>query len=78
MTDGELREALKRIEDRCSGIEDALKRDFAALYGNGHPGLLPRMAAMETWQKGHSDAWKWIISTIVAIAAVAVAALKRG
>ena len=78
MTDGELREAFNSVNKQLERIEDALKRDFAALHGNGHPGLLSRMAAMETWQKGHSDAWKWIISTIIAAAAVAVAALKRG
>ncbi len=78
MTDGELREALKRIEEDVKQIHEALKRDFAALHGNGHPGLLSRMAAMETWQRGHSDAWKWIISTVIAAAAVAVAAMKHG
>lgn len=78
MTDGELREALKRIENDVKEVKEALKRDFNALYGNGHAGLLSRMASMETWQKGHGDAWKWIISTIIAAAAVAVAALKKG
>ncbi len=78
MTDGELREALKRIEEDVKEIREALKRDFSALHGNGHPGLLSRMAAMEAWRDGHSDAWKWIISTVIAAAAVAVAALKRG
>lgn len=77
MTDGELREAFNGIQKELVDIKKALDRDFAALYGNGHPGLLPRMAAMETWQKGHSDAWKWIISTIIAVAAVAVAWLKK-
>lgn len=78
MTDGELREALNGIKEDVADIKEALKRDFATLHGNGHPGLLSRMAAMETWQKGHGDAWKWIISTIIAAAAVIVAALKRG
>ncbi len=77
MTDAERDALLKSIERKIEDIKDALERDFKTLYGNGHPGLLVRMAQMETWQKGHSDAWKWIISTIVAVAAVAVAALKR-
>lgn len=77
MTDGEIREALKRIESQLGEIKEALDRDFKALYGNGHAGLLSRMSAMETWQKGHSDVWKWIVSTVIAVAAVAVAALKR-
>ena len=77
MTESERDAALGRIEAELRDIKEALKRDFAALHGNGHPGLLSRMAAMETWQKGHSDAWKWIISTLIAAAAVAVAALKK-
>ena len=77
MTDGELREAFKGVRKELADIKEALRRDFSALHGNGHPGLLARMAAMETWQKGHSDAWKWIISTIIAAAAVAVAWLQK-
>lgn len=83
--DGELRQAFKRIEERCESIEsqvkevkEALGRDYAVLHGNGHKGLLARMEAVEVWIKGHSDVWKWIISTVIAVAAVAVAALKRG
>lgn len=78
MTDSERDAALGRIEAEVKEIKEALKRDFSALHGNGHPGLLARMAALETWQRGHSDAWKWIISTIIAAAAVAVAAMKNG
>ena len=77
MTDGERDAALGRIEAELRDIKEALKRDFAALHGNGRPGLLDRMAAMEAWRDGHSDMWKWIISTVIAVAAVAVAALKR-
>ena len=76
MTESERDAALGRIEAELKDIKEALDRDFKALYGNGHKGLLARMEATETWMKGHSDAWKWIISTIVAVAAVAVAAMK--
>ena len=78
MTDGELREAFNGVRKELADIKEALARDFAALHGNGRPGLLDRMAAMEAWRDGHSDVWKWIISTVIAVAAVAVAALKRG
>ena len=77
MTDAERDAMLERIDDKLKDIREALERDFKALYGNGHAGLLSRMSAMETWQKGHSDAWKWIISTVIAVAAVAVAVVKR-
>ena len=77
MTDAERDATLRAIEQSIMEIKEALKRDFQALYGNGHAGLLSRMTAMETWQKGHSDAWKWIISTVIAVAAVAVAWLKK-
>ena len=77
MTDAERDATLKAIEQSIKEIKEALKRDFQALYGNGHEGLLTRMAKMEMWQKGHSDSWKWIISTIIAAAAVAVASLKK-
>ena len=76
MTDKERDAMLERIDDKLKDIKEALERDFKALYGNGHPGLLVRMSQMETWQKGHSDVWKWMISTLIAVAAVAVAALK--
>lgn len=76
MTENERDAALGRIEGQLKDIRGALERDFKALYGNGHKGLLARMEAMETWRDGHSDAWKWLISTVIAAAAVAVAALK--
>ena len=77
MNDAQRDATLQAIEKSIGEIKEALRRDFAAIYGNGHAGLLQRMTAMETWQKGHSDAYKWIISTVIAVAAVAVAYFKR-
>ncbi|MBP5531124.1 MAG: hypothetical protein J6Y54_03735 [Lentisphaeria bacterium] len=76
MTDRERDDLLIRLDTSVEDIKGKLERDFAALHGNGHPGLLARMAAVETWIREHSESWKWIISTIIAVAAVAVAALK--
>lgn len=70
MTDRERDATLGRIEGQLKDIREALDRDFKALYGNGHKGLLARMAAVETWIREHSESWKWVLSTIIAVAAI--------
>lgn len=72
------------------GMEENNKttwRLFEALYGNGKPGLLSEFRllresveqhhnAVETLQKRGRGDWQWLITTLVATAAVVVAIIK--
>ena len=44
---------LARLENEVKGIKEALERDRVILHGNGRPGLLHRVAALEL-------NWRWV------------------
>lgn len=49
----EVIERLTRIETTLGKIEEALKRDFTVLHGNGQPGLVHRVGVLEL-------NWRWV------------------
>lgn len=44
---------LARLENEVKGIKEALERDRVILHGNGRPGLLHRVGALEL-------NWRWV------------------
>ena len=79
-TMADLRVILARMDGRLGGIEDALKRDYHALHGNGQPGLIERITRLE---EARHSAWGVIqaVGTVVlslASMAVAIYAALRG
>jgi len=51
--DKEVIERLTRIETAICEIDKALKRDYTVLHGNGQPGLVHRVGALEL-------NWRWV------------------
>ena len=49
----EVIERLTRIEGAIGEVQEALKRDYKVLHGNGQPGLVHRVAALEL-------NWRWV------------------
>lgn len=74
-----LRERVAHLETLAAKQEETSKtiwRIFEAVYGNGKPGLIAQMQAIQTKldaATAHKSDWKWLVSTIIAIAAVLVA-----
>ena len=91
MRDGEkqmtLSERLAVLEKMMDENGKTIGRVFEALYGNGKPGLLSEFQTLRQSVEEHHEAvaeirrrdrgnWQWVITTIVAIAAVVVAFFK--
>ena len=76
MTDAERLAALERQTDENG---KTIWRVFEAIYGNGKPGLIADVQAIRQTleaQKHHHANWQWIITTLIAAAAVVVAYIK--
>lgn len=77
MTNAERDALLVRIDEQIEEINKALERDYHALHGNGHPGLVSRVQKLEDWQE-QAESFKqkygsvigWIITTAIAVFAV--------
>ena len=51
---------LTEIKANIESIKEALDKDYHALHGNGHPGLIHRVTVLE-----HNMKWiKWIVGAI--------------
>ena len=71
----------KDVIDRLARIEEAINNDYKALYGNGKPGLLDRMVALESkmqsilaegqnnrdWFTRIRESIGWLVTTAIAI-----------
>ena len=72
--------SLATLDLRLSQIESALKKIEKALDGNGHDGIVVRVARLEEKING---TWKfaliigWLLNFLVAVGAVAVTILKH-
>ena len=74
-----INERLAKLENGLEENSKTLWRVFEAVYGNGKPGLISDVQSIRQLlesQKNHGQNWQWIITTIIAAAAVAVAWLK--
>lgn len=49
----------KEVIDRLARIETKLDADYRALHGNGHPGLIERVADLETAMEEQKSRHKW-------------------
>ena len=54
MTNEERDELLIRMDERLAVINEKLATDYRHIHGNGHPGLLARVQALEDQHKGES------------------------
>jgi len=74
-----INERLARLENGMEENQKTLWRVFEAVYGNGKPGLIAEVQSIRQMlenQKQHGQSWQWVITTIIAAAAVAVAWFK--
>ena len=77
----EIQNDIKDIIDRLGRIETKLDNDGKAIYGNGKPGLLDRMVALESklqviqaqaeanhdWFSRIRESIGWLLTTAIAI-----------
>lgn len=73
MTNDERDELLIRIDERLKDIREDLKHDYKILHGNGQPGLISKVQALEDQHKSESKHLgiiagiiAWAITTITA------------
>ena len=66
-------QALARIDERLGHIQGALDRDFLALHGNGHPGILERLTKLEEASKSTWHIVRTIGTLILSLASMAIA-----
>lgn len=78
-----LNERIAALEKATEEINRTLWRLVEAVYGNGKPGLITELQLLRrAVDAHHTEAttqkadWKWLISLLIAAAAVAVAAIK--
>ncbi len=82
-----LNERMAALEKQTEENGKTIRRVFEALYGNGKAGLLAEFRLLrqsveehhrevEERRRQHKLDWQWIITTIIAAAAIAVAANK--
>ena len=74
-----LSERLAALEKLTDENGKTIWRVFEAVYGNGKPGLIADVQAIRQLiesQKHHGQNWQWVITTIIAAAAVVVAWMK--
>lgn len=80
-------ERLAKLEKAAEDTKETMKQLTNAIYGNGKPGLLTEFQLLRKSVEEHHESidenrkknkadWKWLITTGVAIAAVAAAYLK--
>ena len=58
----------KDVIDRLARIENSLKNDMKALYGNGKPGLVDKVGELEKRLSILESKSNWIGDTIAAVA----------
>lgn len=71
---------LARIEENIDELKGDLTNDYRVLHGNGKPGLVDRVTALETSQKSkenHAGVFAGIIGFLVNAAIAIYAALKN-
>ena len=71
---------LARIEENVKSLKNNLTNDYQTLHGNGKPGLVARVTALETSQKSkenHVGVLAGIIGFLVNAAIAIYAALKN-
>lgn len=73
-SNGEIKAAIERIEQRCEPCRKMVDTHQSAIYGNGKTGLLERVAAAET---GRSDTLS-VKSAIALIGAIGTLAATIG
>ena len=69
---------LVRLESKMEDNVKTTWRIFEAVYGNGKPGLITQIQNIQAKldaATAHKADWKWVISTLIAVAAL-VAAFK--
>lgn len=80
MTNDERDELLIRMDERINTINEKLNTDYKHLHGNGSPGLIARVQALEDAQaaeaKHHGAFWTFI-GFIVNAALAAYAVFKH-
>ena len=79
MNAGNLNERLAALERQTDENGKTIWRVFEAVYGNGKPGLIADVQAIRQAlesRRDHGAAWQWVITSIIALAAVVVAWLK--
>ena len=80
-------ERMKALERQTAENGKTITRVFEAIYGNGKPGLLLEFHLLrqsvekhhrevEERRKEHKLDWQWIITTIIAAAAIAATVFK--
>lgn len=80
-------EKLAELTANVESLSKQINRVYDALYGNGKPGLISEFRELRQNVQSHHESvrelqtqsrndWKWVITTIVAIAAIAVAYFK--
>jgi len=77
MTDAQRDELLIRMDERINTINEKLDTDYKHLHGNGQPGLISRVQALEDARaaeaKHHSAMWAVIgfcVNAAIAVYAV--------
>lgn len=77
MTNDERDELLIRMDERINTINEKLNSDYKHLHGNGSPGLIARVQALEDAQvaqeKHHGAMWcviGFIVNAAIAVYAV--------
>ena len=64
---------LAELKSKIEEIKEALDKDYHALHGNGHPGLIHRVTVLE-----HNMKWiKWIVGAIGTGIGIVAANLKE-
>lgn len=63
---------LGRMDERMGNIEEALKRDYHALHGNGQPGILDRLTKLEEAQKSAWNTIRTVGTLLLSLASMAV------
>lgn len=79
----ELREDFAAMTAKMESNGKQINRVYEALYGNGKPGLIAEFQKLLMSVEQHHQAeneikadWKWIVTTLVAIAAIIVGFVK--
>lgn len=77
MTNEERDVLLIRMDEQLKEIHRALERDYKHIHGNGQPGLLARVQALEDfhanenkWAKKLGTVVAWVITTVVSVIAL--------
>jgi len=79
MTDAQRDELLIRMDERINTINEKLDTDYKHLHGNGQPGLISRVQALEDAREAESKhhGAMWAVIGFFVNAAIAVYAVFR-